>query len=50
MEIYSSLARCDEFIVLSQSERFCMVINGRWCFLPLMPCCPPRSGWSLPQR
>ena len=50
MDIYSNLGRSDEFIKLSQSERFFATINGRWCFLPLMPCCPGSRNWKLPQR
>ncbi|KAK9807116.1 hypothetical protein WJX73_006825 [Symbiochloris irregularis] len=50
MDIYASLARSDEFIKLSQSERFFMVINGRWCFLPLVPFLPGKKRWCLPQR
>ena len=50
MDIYGALARTDEFLVLAQSERFFTVINGRWCFLPLLPLLPGRPAWRLPKR
>lgn len=50
MDIYSSLARCDEFLGLSRSERFFTTINGRWCFIPMLPCFPSSRRWQLPRR
>ena len=49
LEVYSNLAKCDEFVGLSQSEAYFVTLNQRWCFLPLFWPLKVRQSQFVPQ-